>query len=283
MNIQNLSNIAFNELLDCFLKAFENYYVQMPSDKNYYKERWKAAKVNFNFSYGMFDNGRLLGFIIHAIDKRNGTLTAFNTGTGVLPEHRGKRIVHAIYNHAINDLKQHGIKKIKLEVITENTRAIKTYEAIGFKICKNFKCFNGNISLQKTEKVNLKEIDAHKITWETLPNQEYYSWDNQKDSLRNGDYNYFQVLNDNHEAESFFIIKPKSGYLAQLDLLDTKNPYCWTRLFSAIKQISTTIKINNVDERLTEKTNQLVSMGLENKINQYEMELNLNESNLQSL
>ena len=92
MTVRNLANISFDELLSCFLAAFENYYVQMPTDKSYYKERWRLAKVDYNYSYGMFDKNKLVGFIIHAIDKRNGTLIAFNTGTGVLPSYRGKRL-----------------------------------------------------------------------------------------------------------------------------------------------------------------------------------------------
>jgi len=123
----------------------------------------------------------------------------------------------------------------------------------------------------------LKEIDSNEIKWEELPNQELYSWDNQKESLLNGNYNYFQVLNNNN-AESFFIIKPENGYLAQLDLLNSKNTDGWERLFAAIKQISTTIKLNNVDERLVDKINRLNVIGLENKINQYEMELKITGS-----
>jgi GNAT superfamily N-acetyltransferase len=274
MIIQKLSNTSFDEVLNCFLIAFENYYVKMPSDRNYYKERWEAAKVDFNLSYGMFDKGKLVGFLIHAIDKRKGNLTAFNTGTGVLPEYRGQRIVNAMYKYACNDLVQKGIKEIKLEVITENKIAVRTYNSIGFEICKKFNCFNGTITLQKTLPLELIEIDASEIKWGELPNQELYSWDNQKESLLRGNYNYFQVLNDN-VTESFFIIKPESGYLAQLGLLNSKNTAGWERLFSAIKQISPTVKINNVDHRLEEKANHLTAMGLENWVNQYEMELKL--------
>lgn len=277
MTVQNLSNISFDELLNCFLKAFENYYVKMPTEREYYKERWKATKVDFNFSYGMFDKGKLIGFIIHAIDKRDGILTAFNTGTGVLPEHRRKRIINSIYEQALRDFEQYGIEKITLEVITENKIAIRSYETIGFEIYKNFKCFSGPINLEKTAQFDLEKIDATKFKWENLPNQQFYSWDNQKESLLKGDYSYFQVLN-NKEAESFFIIKPDSGYVAQLDLLNTKNNG-WNRLFSAIKQISTTIKINNVDERLNEKVNQISAIGLANKVDQFEMELKIKGSN----
>ena len=78
--------------------------------------------------------GDNFGFIINAIDKRNGILTAFNTGTGVIPEYRGKRIVKSIYAHAIGELRQQGVEKSTLEVITKNDIAIRSYKSIGFSI-----------------------------------------------------------------------------------------------------------------------------------------------------
>ena len=89
MIVKNLEKIEFDIIVDCFLKSFENYYVKLPTDKNYYKNRWRLAKVDYALSYGMFDDEKLVGFIISAIDKRNGEKIAFNTGTGVLPEYRG--------------------------------------------------------------------------------------------------------------------------------------------------------------------------------------------------
>ena len=100
MIVNNLSKTSLDDIIECFLLAFENYFVKMPTDTNYYKERWKASKVDLNLSYGMFDKGRLVGFIIHAVDKRAGVLTAYNAGTGVIPEYRGKRITSTIYNYA---------------------------------------------------------------------------------------------------------------------------------------------------------------------------------------
>ncbi len=273
MIVKKLSKTSFEKVLDCFLLAFENYYVKMPTDRNYYKERWRAANVDFNFSYGMFDEEKLVGFIIHAIDKRNGLLTAFNTGTGVIPKYRGKRIVKLIYEYALKDLEQNNIKKCTLEVITKNEIAIRSYERIGFKICKNYKCFNGTIKIKESDRFELKEVDLKSIDWKKLPNQQLYSWDNQKETILAGKYNFFQVLNNN-VPESFFIINTNNNYVAQFDLLGAKNRG-WNRLFSAIKQISDKIKINNVDDRLKEKIDSLNAIGLENTVDQYEMELKI--------
>jgi len=147
--VQKLENIEFDIIVDCFLKSFANYFVDIPSDKNYYKERWKIAKVNYGLSYGMFDGEKLVGFILNAIDERNCVKIAFNTGTGVLPEYRGKRIVKSIYDYAIPDLKNNGVSKCSLEVIIENTKAVNIYKRIGFDICKTFNCFSGDITKSK--------------------------------------------------------------------------------------------------------------------------------------
>ena len=275
MFVKNLSDTSFEIILDCFLKAFENYFVKMPTDKDYYKRRWQAAKVDFNCSYGMFDGEKLVGFIIHAIDKRNGKLTAFNTGTGVIPEYRGKGMVKSIYKHAFNDLAEKGIEKSVLEVITKNDIAVSLYKSIGFNICKTYKCFNGNISIDEALQADLREVALPDVDWNGLPNQSFYSWDNQQESILNGDYRYFEVVH-NEKPESFFVINPDQNYLAQFDLL-TKENKGWQRLFTAIKKMSVFVKINNVDLRLKEKLDGLISVGLENTVDQFEMEINIKE------
>ena len=273
MTVKNLADTSLDQIIGCFLAAFENYYVPMPQDKTYYKNRWKAAKVDLNFSYGMFDDGNLVGFLIHAIDKRNGFLTAYNTGTGVIPVYRKKKIVNSMYQYALKDLAKNRIERVTLEVVTKNKIAIKSYESIGFKKVKLLKCFKGPIRIERANLLELKEIEYQNINWNKLPNQQLYSWDNQKESLLEGNYHYYELLNGD-EIESFFVINKDIGYLAQFDVL-IKNTNAWNRLFSAIKQLSSYIKVNNVDEQLKDKLNALSSIGLKNTLDQYEMQLNL--------
>lgn len=274
MNVKNLSTTSFDTILECFLSAFDNYYVKMPTDPDYYKARWKAAKVNFNLSYGMFDSGKLVGFIIHAIDHRAGMLTAFNTGTGVIPEYRGRKILNAIYDYVLTDLSKNGITKSTLEVIRANEIAIHCYERVGFKICKKYKCFTGTITMESNEQFEVKEVAFEHVDWSRIPNQQYYSWDFQQECLTQGNYKFFQVFNNN-TPESFFIIHPENKYVGQLDLLNNEGKG-WERLFAAIKKVSEHVKVINIDERLKEKLANIALTGLKNTINQYEMELYIN-------
>ncbi|NRB62825.1 MAG: GNAT family N-acetyltransferase [Saprospiraceae bacterium] len=273
MKVKKLGDITFELIIDCFLKSFENYYVEVPSDKNYYKKRWEIAKVDFTLSYGMFDGENIVGFIIHAIDNRHGKKIAFNTGTGVIPEYRGKRIVQAIYDFAIPDLKMNGITQCALEVIIENHKAIKSYQRVGFEICKTYNCFSGAIPLSTNEEIELQRVGYNDFDWEKLPNQDLYSWDFNSKVIKNGDYEYYQLIRKGI-VESYFVINPNNKYLAQFDVLE-KNEGCWHRLFKGIKSISNTIRIINIDTRLTHKIDFVHSIGLSNTVNQYEMNMNI--------
>ena len=273
MIVKNLEHIAFDTIIACFLLAFKNYFVEMPTDPGFYRKRWEYAKVDLKLSYGMFDNEKLVGFIINGVAKRNGVLTAYNTGTGVIPEFRQRNIIKQLYEYAIPKLKSNGIEKCLLEVITANTIAIKAYTTIGFKITRRLKCYMGSLNSSKTSANPIKKKGSQ-IDFKTLPNQEYYSWDNHKNSLiTNPDYTYFQLETD-AQICAYFIINTATGYLAQFDTLD-KNPSSWINLFCGIERISKTIRINNVDTIFQEKIAVLKSLGIPNTIDQYEMEMTI--------
>ncbi|KZS42382.1 GNAT family acetyltransferase [Aquimarina aggregata] len=273
MIIKSLNTIDFKILMNCFLKAFENYYMKMPEDHQYYRNRWKMANVCFDLSFGMFDNDKIVGFIINAIDKRDKDLIAFNTGTGIIPEYRRKGIVYKLYEHAIPKFKKNGVTKCSLEVIKDNTIAVKAYKRIGFRISKSYKCYNGELLLKdQLNDFELKQVDVSFFDRHTIP-QKMYSWDNHIETLKRGDYEYYSlVMNENEIA--YFVINSTNGYLAQFDVfIDQKDN--WIRLFSAIKRMTNSIKINNVDEALDSKLSFIKSMGILNTIDQFEMDLRI--------
>jgi len=271
MVIKSLSHSSFDAIVDCFQSAFQNYFVPMPTDKTYYQTRWKAAKVNFDLSFGMYDGEQLVGFIIHAIDLRNKHLTAYNTGTGVLENYRGRSIIKEIYSHAIPILQERGVTRSILEVIQENERAIHVYKNVGFKIIKEYKCFNGAISLNKKNELKTRRTDVKIIEHQRMETRSKYSWDNQLESIENAEYEYYEIM-QNGKAESYFVIHPTNGYIPQLDCYHS-TPKAWENLAHGIRQISSKAKINNVDLRFKDKLGCIDLLGVENVVDQYEMEL----------
>lgn len=274
MIVKPLHTIDFTTIIECFLKAFENYYVTLPTDHNYYKKRWEAAQVNFELSYGMFDGNSLVGFIINAIDTRNGFLTAYNTGTGVIPAYRGKRVVKKIYEHALPKLQQYGIEKCSLEVITLNDKAINAYKSIGFEIMKTYKCYKGSIQLSTNKTPALQKTTVEDFPWGTKTEQSFYSWDNHKNTVLRGNYEYYTIIK-NKELIASFVMNPKTGVIAQFNVKNSSSLTSWELLFSGIQTVSKTISITNIDTRLTHKITAINNIGLTNTVDQYELELSL--------
>ncbi|WP_282038615.1 GNAT family N-acetyltransferase [Saccharicrinis aurantiacus] len=277
MKIIRLNKVPFEELIDCFLKAFEEYHLKMPTNIDYYEQRWGAAKVDYSLSYGMRINGQLVGFIIHAIDIRFGIKTAFNTGTGVIPEFRGQGISKLIYEYAISDLRNNGIEKSILEVIQENKKAISIYQQSGFNICKEYHCFSGYISVDSKYEISLKRIPKEAFNWNSAPNQEFHSWDFQKETITERDYDYYQVIY-NHQIESYFIYNVENKYVAQFEVYEN-NKNAWLRLFQGINLVSNNVKIINVDDCLVNKLSIIKAVNIPESVKQYEMELNISGIN----
>ena len=112
MQIKSLQHISLEQIVECLLIAFEGYFVHMPTELSYWDNRFRAARVDYGLSFGVFDDDRLVAFIIQGIDIHNGEMTAFNTGTGVVPEYRGLQLVDKIYAHAIPDSSKPQYKKM---------------------------------------------------------------------------------------------------------------------------------------------------------------------------
>lgn len=271
MEIKSLAHSSFEAIVDSFLSAFEGYFVKMPEDKEYYRKRWAAAKVDFDLSFGMYDQEQLVGFIIHAIDTRNGYMTAYNTGTGVIPNYRGQQITSKIYKSAIPLLKKQGVTRGLLEVITENHRAIKVYEDIGFKKIKHYRCFKGEVTAQKESAPLVQKCNVHILEEQLSWPESKYSWDNQIQSIQNSSFDYYQI----HEAgtaESYFVIDSENGNFPQFDVYQN-TAEAWKRLANAIHDKTSVVKSNNIDLRFKDKLACMAKLGIPAVVDQFEMEM----------
>lgn len=271
MEIRDLSRTPLEDIIFAILMAFEGYFLTMPSDTDYWKNRFQAARVDWTCSFGLFDKGELMAFIIHGIDKRGHQKVAFNTGTGVVPSYRGQKIVDQLYEHAFSLLQQKKITHCALEVLQENRRAIRVYERIGFLITKEYACFKGKLakSTYQTTLTNVNLADVNN------PQESLYAWDNSYNAVKNsvkGTYRCCEVLNLRQEKIGFFVLNIQSAYLPQFEIYKTDLVEHWLLLFDGIAQLNRAVKINNVDAQRVNLISILLNLGLKNTANQYEME-----------
>lgn len=273
MFIRNLSETPFETIVNCLLDAFEGYFVKMPADLHYWQNRFNAARVDWELSFGMFSEEKLVGFIINGIDFENDELTAFNTGTGVIPAFRGKKMVDQLYAFAIPELKKHGVEACSLEVIQKNEIAIAVYKRIGFSITADYKCFRGKMVLPESNAL-LTEISADEIFEREHPNRHFYSWDHRDEAINLVRKNYRCYDFETEHANGFFILNPENGYLAQFEVSPEKEEN-ELKLLAAIRKISPEIRINNVDSRREMRIASLLKSGLENHIDQFQMRMKI--------
>ncbi len=136
-----LSEDQYKQIAQTFDEAFADYY-QKSTRK---AEEWlynRAVKnaVHWDYSVGAFDGDRMVGITLIGISDWMGELAAFDAGTGIVPDYRGKGLAKQMFDFAVPKLRQRGVTKFLLEVLQVNAPAIKAYEKAGFKITREFDC-----------------------------------------------------------------------------------------------------------------------------------------------
>lgn len=272
MQVRNLETLKTEEVIECFLAAFSNYFVVLPADVEYWKARFKAAQIDWSLSFGVFDGTKLVGFIINGIDIHQGKKTAYNSGTGVLPNYRGRAIVDKLYAHAIPEFHKAGIEKCLLEVIRENDRAKKVYSRIGFTIKRGLNSFKGELP-ENDAPFHLKKVSYKHISESGLYNPHYYSWDNLAKAVEISEANKKSyLLTDKNDAVSGYFTLGPGGQVVQLEAV---NDHHISEVLKSLGNVSGELRFANIPDERKELISELNSLGFENTINQYEMEYHL--------
>lgn len=153
LEIRPLDTISIDSLVDTFLEAFSDYATTFSRQQvlsNLNRRGFKAE-----YSYGMFDNDRLVSFVFNGIRNYNGRFTAYDTGTGTLKDYRQKGLTSRLLQHAESALKEKGIGGYLLEVLCDNAPAVALYEKTGFATVREYTCHT-----QSAGKISLPELST---------------------------------------------------------------------------------------------------------------------------
>jgi len=134
------------KLYSTFMAAFADY----PMDVNTTTEehlllRMQKNTVDYHVSPGLYDGDRLVGFTLIGIDRWGDHLTAYDAGTGIVPDYRKQGWVRKMFDHALPWLREKGVERFVLEVLQQNEPAIKAYERSGFELARELKCYIGQV------------------------------------------------------------------------------------------------------------------------------------------
>ena len=278
MEIRSLANTDFDTLSRAFGLAFANYDIQISSLQ--LKAMFKRRGYNPELSFAMFDGGEIVSFLFNGTGDFNGTPTAYDTGTGTLPDYRGKGLSSKVFEYAVPILREANIKQYLLEVLQHNASAVSVYRNAGFETAREFNYF-----IQKNEEINnqiktsagysIKQIDIEKCgsiseLWDFYP-----SWQNSLESIKRA-ADGFICLGAFKEEEllGYCVFEPVSGDLTQIavDKKHRRKGIASLLLGETIKlNRNDSIKIINTDISCESITGFLKSKNIEIKGKQFEM------------
>jgi len=282
MEIKTLEGTDIKEILNVFNNSFSDYFIPFKLTKEQLTSKMVADKTDLNLSVGVFENGNLIAFILHGFDIINNQKVVYNGGTGVIHKKRGKGLTKQMYLFILPLLAEKGINRIILEVIDKNIQAIKSYEKSGFKTKRELVCYKGSVETRKTNKnLETKELQSYnwklmESFWDILP-----TWQNsinvsntlKFDNISLGAYIKNRLV-------GYVIYNPNNNRIQQIAVNKNfrKKRIASTLIYKLTNKYGNTLSIINVDKKSKSVNHFLSKIGLENILEQLEMELELNKN-----
>ena len=144
IEIRSLGGTSFDEIARAFMEAFADYGIDFDAAK--IRDMFVRRGARPDLSFAAFSGDRIVSFIINGIGRYGGTTAAYDTGTGTVPDFRGRRLTGAIFEYSQGRLAEAGIGTYVLEVLCDNTPAVKIYRGQGFEETRVLDCYAGDAS-----------------------------------------------------------------------------------------------------------------------------------------
>lgn len=274
MRLSSLSHTPFSQITDCFNEAFRDYFVHLQATADYLQDRWQAAGVDYNLSVGAFEKEKLVGFMILCTGETRGIPTVHNAGTGVVPACRGRRLVAEMYAYALPKLIASGSQQSTLEVITLNEKAIRAYEAVGYKIVRKVHCFSGSVASSAAPAGNWEIKTSSAIHWPllaTLPPHRA-TWEQRPEVIAKHAERYecWQLWAEG-SLKASLILNPATGKIEFFSAKKGDEERYGLPLLYAVGKKLPVLRVNNVAEEEDGWRRVFEAAGLTHTIDQYEM------------
>ena len=273
INYRLLSDHDFDSLYICFLAAFSDYEVDMQMSREQFRQRIVRDGVRMEMSAGAFDaNQQMIGFCINGVGTWQGTETAYDAGTGVVREYRGRGVGKELFAFLTPRLKDKGIKQYLLEVLTTNTPAASLYRKLGFMDTRQLAVFRsftriGNSSDASVRQIQQPDWNLYRSFWDGYP-----SWQNSIDAVeRIATDTMIAAAYLNDECVGYGIVFTPSANLMQLAVSPRHRRKGIGSAILAAFEPPERLKINNIDEQLTNALEFYKANGYKQVLGQYEM------------
>lgn len=276
---KTLEQVSIEVIHQAFVEAFSDYQVKIDLPLWKLKQMLERRGYVPEKSMGVFNGNSMAGFILNGYRTWDGKPTAYDTGTGVIPEYRKQGLTTNMFLKLAELLKNQGVKQYLLEVLQQNTSAFELYKKQGFEITRSLACFQmkksdyerkSYFSVEPVDCFKPDEWEQVKKFWDFRP-----SWQNSIDSVcaMPDAFAYCAVRMDSRLI-GYGIIDKQSGDIPQLSV---DKAFRGKGVASAIlseladRTLSDKLVMLNVEDSDAAMKEFLTASGFENYVNQYEM------------
>lgn len=284
IEIRTLEDRSAGELCESHNRAFSDYAVpiQMTPERLALSHRQNA--VALDASFGAFDGAQLVGFWFNGLRSVDGVPCAYDAGTAIWPEYRGRGLSTRLAEASSRHLRERGVRRYRLEVLTENEKAFRIYEKDGFRVTRRFVCLTrrreGGAAPAENPAIRIEMVPFDAAMRRQLPPTEYEpSWQHSWDAMTAiAEAIRLVTARTRGQLVGYGLIQPSRGSIAQLGVA----PGAWddgsaVGLLRRLVGLSEAedVRIINIDERAPRTLTLCASLGFETMATQYEMEKEL--------
>ena len=209
--------------------------------------------------------------MVNACSVYNGERAVFDVATGVVPEHREKKVFTNLFSFAEGELRKQGVEKYYLEVLQQNQKAINAYQKQGFAVCRAFSVLKASHRTPDSDACSITQVDLDAFDFEKahqcicVPP----SFENSTGVLMRNPASFAVAYREQENGiGAFCVFHKQRGQLMQLgyaDLAQLKEILQW--LFSQYPEIV----IKNIDKSYPQVIELLLSLGAQEVTEQFEM------------
>ena len=282
MMIKKLSQCTLDEILTAWNDGFEGYFVQIKMNAEVFLNRLVGEGLSPNHSIVAFDDNKPVGIVLNGFRNVEGKKIAWNGGTGVAPDYRGKGVSRSLMEETLALFKQENVDTSTLEVIKENERAIKLYEKYGYEISDHLLFITGEYESKISESLGVKD---ELLRPEQLPSFSFYKedvpWQCNWLSAKQGEAKIF--YNGKNEPIGYAIYRKVWNedkkldriILHQMELLEKGNIEDIPKFIGTITKEKVNITTINFSAS-NPVSNYLIEQGLKVTTEQYQMKKKMN-------
>lgn len=261
-------------LYQCFLDAFSDYQVDMQMSQQQFEQRLARDGVQLELSGAAFDRGSMVAFYMNGVGSWRGTQTAYDAGTGVVPSHRRQGIAKELFDFMVPRIKEAGIVQYLLEVLTSNHSAVLLYRKLGFVEVRSLAVLRAQEAVRRLsddEEISIRRMEPHRELFESFWDG-YPSWQNSIEAVKRvaGERVVMGAF-VGEQCVGYGVVFRPTGNLMQLAVAPAfRRRGIGSRILSALTE-GESLKVNNIDERLTGTLAFLEANGFQVALKQFEM------------